>query len=112
MSKKDKDIKSSVPNVVERQLNELLYKGFSPSVLASIRGILSKDNYEDHQALREANFEILALWGDCDTVIPIASKDIFSSWNSRINNIVIKNGSHSLPVTHAREIVNALNINN
>ena len=111
-TKKEREIKSSVPKIVERQLNELLYKGFSPSVLASIKGILSKDNYEDHQALREANFEIVALWGDCDTVIPIATKDIFSCWNSRINNIVIKNGSHSLPVTHAREIVNALNINN
>jgi pimeloyl-ACP methyl ester carboxylesterase len=78
--------------------------------LASIKGVLSKDNYEDHQALREANFEILALWGDCDKVIPIASKEIFSSWNSRINNIVIKNGSHSLPFTHAREIIDATNL--
>ena len=109
-TKKDKDIKSSVPNVVERQLNELLYKGFSPSVLASIRGILSKDNYEDHQALRDANFEILAVWGDCDRVIPVSSKEVLSSWNSRINNIVIKNGSHSLPFTHAREIIDATNL--
>jgi pimeloyl-ACP methyl ester carboxylesterase len=87
----------------------LLYKGFVPSVLASIRGILSSDNYEDHQALRDANFEIFALWGDCDTVIPISSKEIFSSWNSRINNIVFSNGSHSLPFTHAREIIDATN---
>jgi pimeloyl-ACP methyl ester carboxylesterase len=109
-TKKDKDIKSSVPNVVERQLNELLYKGFSPSVLASIRGILSKDNYEDHQALRDANFEILAVWGDADRVIPVSSKEVLSRWNSRINNIVIKNGSHSLPFTHAREIIDAINL--
>jgi len=109
-TKKDKDIKSSVPNVVERQLNELLYKGFLPSVLASIKGILSKDNYEDHQALRDANFEILAVWGDCDRVIPVSSKEVLSSWNSRINNIVIKNGSHSLPFTHARDIIDATNL--
>ena len=106
-TKKDRDIKSSVPKVVERQLNELLYKGFSPSVLASIKGILSKNSYEDHQALRDANFEILAIWGDCDRVIPISNKEVLSSWNSRINNIVIKNGSHSLPFTHSREIINA-----
>ena len=109
-ARKDRNIESSVPKVVERQLNELLYKGFVPSVLASIRGILSSDNYEDHQALRDANFEIFALWGDCDTVIPISSKEIFSSWNSRINNIVFSNGSHSLPFTHALEIIDATNL--
>ena len=109
-TKKDRDIKSSVPKIVERQLNELLYKGFSPSVLASIKGILSKNSYEDHQALRDANFEILAIWGDCDRVIPISNKEVLSSWNSRINNIVIKNGSHSLPFTHSREIINATNL--
>ena len=109
-ARKDRNIESSVPKVVERQLNELLYKGFVPSVLASIRGILSKDNYEDHQALRDANFEILAVWGDCDRVIPVSSKEVLSSWNSRINNIVIKNGSHSLPFTHAREIIDATNL--
>ena len=109
-ARKDRNIESSVPKVVERQLNELLYKGFLPSVLASIKGILSKDNYEDHQALRDANFEILAVWGDCDRVIPISSKEVLSSWNSRINNIVIKNGSHSLPFTHAREIIDATNL--
>jgi pimeloyl-ACP methyl ester carboxylesterase len=109
-TEKDRDIKSSVPKVVERQLNELLYKGFVPSVLASIKGVLSNDNYEDHQALRSANFEILALWGDCDTVIPISSKEIFSSWNSRIKNIVIRNGSHALPFTHAREIIDVTNL--
>jgi len=109
-TKKDRDIKSSVPKVVERQLNELLYKGFSPSVLASIKGILSKNSYEDHQALRDANFEILAIWGDCDTVIPISNKEVLSSWNSKINNIVIKNGSHALLFTHAREIIDATNL--
>ena len=109
-TKKDRDIKSSVPKIVERQLNELLYKGFSPSVLASIKGILSKNSYEDHQALRDANFEILAIWGDCDRVISISNKEVLSSWNSRINNIVIKNCSHSLPFTHAQEIIDATNL--
>ena len=109
-TKKDREIKSSVPKVVERQLNELLYRGFLPSVFASIKGILSKNSYEDHQALRDANFEILAIWGDCDRVIPISNKEVLSSWNSRINNIVIKNGSHSLPFTHAREIIDATNL--
>ena len=110
--KKDKDIKSSVPNIVERQLNELLYKGFVPSVLASIKGILSKDSYDDHEALRNADFEILAFWGDCDRVIPIQCKEVLSSWNSSINNVVIRKGSHSLPFTHARDIIDALHPRN
>ena len=107
-TKKDKDIKSSVPKIVERQLNELLFKGFVPSVLASIKGILSKDSYDDHKALRNADFEILAFWGDCDTVIPIQCKEVLSSWNCSINNVVIRNGTHSLPFTHAREIIDSI----
>ena len=111
-TKKDKNIKSSVPNIVARQLNELLYKGFVPSVLASIKGILSKDSYDDHEALRNADFEILAFWGDCDRVIPIQCKEVLSSWNSSINNVVIRKGSHSLPFTHARDIIDALHPRN
>ena len=108
----DKDIKSSVPNIVERQLNELRYRGFMPSVLASIKGILSSDNYYDYKALQDANFEILAIWGDCDAVIPISNKEVLSSWNSRINNIIIRNGSHSLPFTHTQEIIYAIDLTN
>jgi len=111
-TKKDKNIESSVPNIVARQLNELLYKGFVPSVLASIKGILSKDSYDDHEALRNADFEILAFWGDCDRVIPIQCKEVLSSWNSSINNVVIRKGSHSLPFTHARDIIDALHPRN
>ena len=107
-TKKDKNIKSSVPKIVERQLNELLFRGFVPAVLASIKGILSKDSYDDHKALRNADFEILAFWGDCDTVIPIQCKEVLSSWNSSINNVVIRNGTHSLPFTHAREIIDGI----
>ena len=111
-TKKDKNIKSSVPNIVARQLNELLYKGFVPSVFASIKGILSKDSYDDHEALRNADFEILAFWGDCDRVIPIQCKEVLSNWNSSINNVVIRKGSHSLPFTHARDIIDALHPRN
>ena len=111
-TKKDKNIKSSVPNIVARQLNELLYKRFVPSVLASIKGILSKDSYDDHKTLRNADFEILAFWGDCDRVIPIQCKEVLSSWNSSINNVVIRKGSHSLPFTHARDIIDALHPRN
>ena len=39
-------------------------------------------------------------------------KTAVAVFGSLFNNIVIKNGSHSLPVTHAREIVTALNISN
>ena len=104
-TKKECEIKSSVTKVVERQLNELLYKGFLPSVLASIRGILSSNSYEDHIALKDVNFPILAIWGGVDSVIPISCKDILISWNPKIKNIVIPLGTHSITYTHAQEII-------
>ena len=104
-TKKESEIKSSVTKVVERQLNELLYKGFLPSVLASIRGILSSNSSEDHIALRDVNFPILAIWGGVDSVIPISCKDILISWNPKIKNIVIPLGTHSIAYTHAQEII-------
>ena len=96
---------SSVPNIVERQQNELNFKGFLPSVLASIKGILSSNSYEDHMTLKDVNFPILAIWGGVDSVIPISCKDILISWNPKITNIVIPLGTQSITYTHAQEII-------
>ena len=60
-TEKERMLTSSVPNIVERQQNELNFKGFLPSVLASIKGILSSNSYEDHMALKDVNFPILAI---------------------------------------------------
>jgi hypothetical protein len=43
-------------------------------------------------------------------VVPISNKEVLSSWNSRINNIVIRDGSHSLPFSHTKEITDAINL--
>jgi hypothetical protein len=91
-------------------LNELFYRGFLPSAFEGIKGTRSKNSDDFYQAVRDAKFEILARGGEGDRVIPISNKEVLSSWNSRINNIVIKNGSHSLPFTQAREIIDATNI--
>ena len=104
-TEKERMLTSSVPNIVERQQNELNFKGFLPSVLASIKGILSSNSYEDHIALKDVNFPILAIWGGVDSVIPISCKDILISWNPKIKNIVIPLGTHSITYTHAQEII-------
>ena len=47
----ERALDTTVPFVVDRQQKELQYRGFIPSVLASLRGALANDTKEDHQRI-------------------------------------------------------------
>ena len=58
------------PLVVDRQQKELQYRGFIPSVLASLRGALANDTKEDHQRIAYHELDVRAIWGADDVVMP------------------------------------------
>ena len=99
---------SSVPFIVDRQQRELNYKGFLPSVLASLRGALSAQTQVEHEKIAKSQLDVTAIWGADDAVIPLAAKDKLAAWNPNVQNVVIDNAGHGIPYTHTDEVLGAV----
>jgi pimeloyl-ACP methyl ester carboxylesterase len=90
------------------QLEELGRKGFLPAVLSSIRGIGQDRQEADHRAIGRADVPVVALWGQVDTVVPLASLGTLAQWNRNARQEVIAGAGHGLPYTHAAEVIAVL----
>ena len=99
---------SSVPDICELQAAELTFRGFVPAVLASLRGLLSRDLQPDHAAIKAAGIPTLAIWGRDDAVIPISAMDTLAKWNPDVTQEVIEGAGHALAYTHSDRIIKLL----
>lgn len=104
----DRGLSPEVDEIVELQQGELIYRGFLPAVLSSMRGILASNAEADHQALRQAGIPVLAVWGAEDTLIPVSCKDRLAGWNPDTDQVVIPDAGHSLTFTHPEQMLAAL----
>lgn len=104
----ERNLPSSVENIVDLQLNELQYKGFVPGVLASMRGILAVPLKEEHKAIHEASIPVLAIWGRKDAVIPLTAMGTLAEWSRDTRQDVIEGAGHGLVYTHTRDVLRSL----
>jgi len=102
--KAERDIPTSVPDIGQLQARELEYKRFIPSVLASIRGFLSRSLREEHKLLHARGIPVLAIWGKEDRVIPLAAVGTLAEWSRNAQQEVIEGAGHGLTYTHTDEI--------
>ena len=103
----ERALDTTVPFVVDRQQKELQYRGFIPSVLASLRGALANDTKEDHQRIAHYGLDVHAIWGAEDSVIPLSAKDQLEVWNSKVRHHVIEGAGHGVTYTHTDDILSA-----
>ena len=96
---------TSVPDIVDRQQNELRYRGFRGSVLASMRGILDRDLEEEHRTIAASGLSVLAIWGREDEVIPISGMGKLAEWNRKAEQEVIEGAGHALAYSHTDDVV-------
>lgn len=96
----ERHLPTSVPDISERQLDEIQWRGFLRSVLASLRGVLAETREKEHRRLADLGVPVLALWGGKDDIIPIACKDHLSQWNPNARHIVEADAGHGLIYTH------------
>ena len=106
----ERALPSSVPHIIDRQQKELIYRGFIPSVLASMRGALSATTERDHNTLRDAGTDVIAIWGECDTVIPLMCKDRLSAWNPNVTHHIVAGAGHGVTYTHTDDVVTAMDL--
>ncbi len=104
----ERDLPSSVPDIVDRQQNELRFRGFRGAVLLSMRGILDRDLEEEHRSVAESGLPVLAIWGREDEVIPISGMGKLAEWNRRAEQEVIEGAGHALAYSHSDEVVGLL----
>lgn len=101
-------ISPEVDQIVQWQRDELLYRGFVPAVLSSMRGILSGSAQADHTALQAAGVPTLAIWGAEDDLIPLSSQDKLAEWNPDAQQATIEGAGHGLTYTHVDDLLEAL----
>lgn len=104
----ERTLPSAVPLVVDRQQEELRYRGFIRCVLSSLRGVLDGQLHDAHCILAARGIPVLAIWGANDTVIPISGKALLSAWNPVARHVVIPGAGHGLTYTHADDVLKAL----
>lgn len=97
-------VTSTIPDIFEMQLAEQHRRGFTRSVLSSLRGLLAQDLQPQHRTIAASNIPVLALWGSLDTTIPISRKDILQNWNPNASHHVVNGAGHGLTYTHTDTI--------
>lgn len=100
---------ASVGLVFERQLRELGYRGYLPSLLSSLKGILSSQMEEEHRKIAGSNVFVRALFADQDKTIPFPkAKRLFDQWNPNEVSKKISVVGHAVTYTHPERIINEL----
>lgn len=101
----ERDLDSSVPEIVDLQQKELTYQGFIPAVLSSLRGILTEDMAPDLRKLHQQGVPILAIWGQTDDVVPLSAMGRLAEHARSANQEVVEGAGHGLPYTHTPAVL-------
>ncbi len=91
--------------ISEGQEAQLMFQGFVPAVLSSLRGILRRPLEGEHMALRHSGLPVLALWGAEDDLIPASAMGQLAAWNRDVTHEMIEDAGHGLPYTHSKAVL-------
>ena len=102
------DLQTSVDGMNAMQRAELDWRGFVPSVRASIKGILTDSFEAAHRSIHQAKIPVMAVWGQVDDVIPVEAADLLQSWNPKTVTHIIENAGHGVTYTHTNDILSMI----
>lgn len=95
----------TVEDINGMQLAEMGWRGFIPSVHASIKGILT-DNFETaHRKLHDLGLPVMVIWGRQDDVIPIEASELLRNWNPDVETHIIDDAGHAVTYSHTNIIL-------
>lgn len=101
----ERGLPSSVPDIIDLQKRELEYRGYVPSVLSSLRGILTRELQQEHRAIHRAGVPVSAIWGRHDDIIPLSAMGKLTEWSRSAHQDVIDNAGHGLVYTHTDDVL-------
>lgn len=90
-----------------RQASEATWRGFTPAVLAALRGILRDPMELEHRQIAKEGVPLLAVWAVEDRVIPLEGMGELSRWNRAAVHAQVEGAGHWLPLSHPDALVRA-----
>ncbi|MBB5723043.1 pimeloyl-ACP methyl ester carboxylesterase [Loktanella ponticola] len=92
------------PDIAVSQRAELQKRGYLRSVLSSRRNILEVLQEQEHRSISRNGIPVIAIWGEQDSVIPIAALGRLAEWNRVAHQEVVAGAGHALPYSHGAEL--------
>lgn len=99
---------TAIADLPARIGTELSHRGYLPAVLSSQRNSLSVSLEAAHREIAAMYIPTLAVWGEQDRIIPIASVGQLAAWNHGAHQEVIPGAGHGLAYTHPQEVLAAV----
>lgn len=106
----ERGMETDVPDMVERQVDELRFRGFVPAVLSSMRNMLVVNQHAAHEAIAASGIPVTAIWGGEDTVIPLVAMGKLAEANRTARQEVVEDAGHGLPYTHAARVLELMEV--
>lgn len=104
----ERAIPSEIPELADRQLAELRYRGFVPAIYASLKGMLDENLAHAHAEIAATDIPVLAIWGREDDIIPLGGLGKLAEWNRNARHEVIDGAGHGLIHTHTGAVMHAM----
>ncbi|TNJ41400.1 alpha/beta fold hydrolase [Phaeobacter sp. B1627] len=97
--------------VTAAQRAQIRRRGFLPSNLAAMRGLLREKFDEAHRVLHRQGLPVLAIWGGSDRIIPASVIGRMTELNRAARQSVIEDAGHGIVYTHPQEIARIIHEN-
>ena len=98
-------MEGNTPSEVTRaQRAQTRRRGFFPSNLAAMRGILSEDFGSDHKLFAQMGLPVLAIWAGADKIIPAHVIGRLAELNHAAKQDVVEGAGHGVLYTHASAV--------
>lgn len=94
-----------IPDLPKRIRQETRRRGYLRSILSSERHTLSQSLEAAHREIGAMYIPTLAIWGENDPVIPIASVGQLAEWNRGARQDVIDGAGHGLAYANPKEVL-------
>ena len=99
---------TAIPDLGGRMAFEVATRGYLPAILSSERHMLTERLEAEHRLIAKAGLPVLAIWGEQDVTIPIASMGMLGQWNRNAYQSVIPVVGHALGYTRPNEVLAAI----
>jgi pimeloyl-ACP methyl ester carboxylesterase len=95
---------SAIADYHAREALETRTRGFPRSVLSALRRTVARDRLAEHAAIARSGMPVLAIWGELDDAVPLASAGRLAEINPHAWQHQVDGVGHSLPHTRPGEV--------
>ena len=95
---------SAIPDIVERYIEQISYKGYLRSLVSTIRHFPLYELQAQYDQVGKQALPVALVWGDLDTVVPYLNAELVIRAIPRLHMTTIEGGHHSITYTEAEKV--------